>query len=295
MAAAVLFTSSSPSSVTADPLLSLLRSPPSCSVYFPASSSCSKEASTSLPQHHHTGTSSFDWSDFPIVGRDSCFNDSHHPYSYSTTSYSYPYETTPFSSSSIVDPAISDESSQSPSTTSEPTNARSEAAAPSQPVVPTTLPSAAVLPAAPTASDSSNSALQGRRRRSSNPAVTFSPFVQVQTVSLALGDHPCCTGGMALSCDWPVLHTAMIDLDSYEKQSLKRRQGSLRLSYVQRRHRLVECTGLSPSELLQQEYRQQDEACTSSTLASSGWGASSSSRPRPLHVIPSVQRELVFF
>jgi hypothetical protein len=97
-----------------------------------------------------------------------------------------------------------------------------------------------------------------KQRRS----VGFEPLVQVRTYAVTLGDHPYCTGGLALTCDWKIQHEARVSLESMElhrgppSHPIHKNPNDLRLSYVQRRHRLVECTGLSPNELLQLEYEQ---------------------------------------
>ena len=85
-------------------------------------------------------------------------------------------------------------------------------------------------------------------------AVSFSSVLEVRTYNVTLGDHPCCSGGMALTCDWDHSGSELVDLEVFEAHSLKRRKEGLRLNYGERRQRLVETTGLSTARLLQIEY-----------------------------------------
>ena len=85
--------------------------------------------------------------------------------------------------------------------------------------------------------------------------VRFSPVLSIRTLDVTLGDHPCCVGGMALTCGWT--HTEedeCIDLDVYERYAPKRSMHELRLSYHERRCRLQAAMDLSPAQLLQLEY-----------------------------------------
>lgn len=100
---------------------------------------------------------------------------------------------------------------------------------------------------------SSSSDLEGPKR------VTFSPILQIRTHETILGDHPICSGGMALECGWNHSGEELLDLDIFEEahSSHKRRLGALHLSYGQRRDRLQECMGASGAQLLRLEYDQQ--------------------------------------
>jgi hypothetical protein len=90
---------------------------------------------------------------------------------------------------------------------------------------------------------------------SSSKHVRFSSTIQIRTHAVALGDHPLCSGGMALTSDWTLARDdETVDLEEYETSSRKRRQGELRLSFAQRRDCLQDALGLSASELLQKEY-----------------------------------------
>lgn len=85
--------------------------------------------------------------------------------------------------------------------------------------------------------------------------VSFSNVLCIRTYEVTLGDHPCCVGGMALTCGWAYAEDdECIDLDVYERYAPKRPMRELRLSYHERRCRLQAATGLSPAELLQLEY-----------------------------------------
>mmetsp|Transcript_54 Transcript_54/g.111 ORF Transcript_54/g.111 Transcript_54/m.111 type:complete len:233 (-) Transcript_54:193-891(-) len=85
--------------------------------------------------------------------------------------------------------------------------------------------------------------------------VRFSSVLSVRTFDVTLGEHPCCVGGMALTCGWTHAEDdECIDLDVYERFAPKRNMYELRMSYQERRARLEAATGLSPAELLQLEY-----------------------------------------
>ena len=86
--------------------------------------------------------------------------------------------------------------------------------------------------------------------------VSFSPVLHVRTHSVILGNHPCCSGGMALQCGWESAEEKLINFERHEaRHSPKRRMADFRLSYAQRRERLQELTGLIGCELLQEEYK----------------------------------------
>ena len=92
---------------------------------------------------------------------------------------------------------------------------------------------------------------QHKRLRS----VRFCKFLEVRTYNVTIGSHPWCRGGMALECDWSHTGTELIDLDVHEEHcSPKRRMPALHLNLQKRRARLQEVTGLSLSELIQQEH-----------------------------------------
>ena len=85
--------------------------------------------------------------------------------------------------------------------------------------------------------------------------VRFSNVLSIRTFDVTLGEHPCCVGGMALTCGWThAEEDECIDLDVYERFAPKRSMYELRLPYHERRCRLEGATGLSPAELLQLEY-----------------------------------------
>jgi hypothetical protein len=100
--------------------------------------------------------------------------------------------------------------------------------------------------------------------------VRFAPVTRVRTHTLVLGDHPLCTGGMALQLGWASSGTQYVPLRSHPCPK-KRNLNSFRLSYQQRRDRLQRLTGLSGSQLLHEEYllvccggvaaMQQQDAC----------------------------------
>lgn len=124
-----------------------------------------------------------------------------------------------------------------------------------------------------------------KRTCSHNRKVSFSSVLQVRTHPLVLGDHPCCTGGMALTCGWEHEALEILDLQVHEQVSAKRRNSQLRLDYPTRRDRLQDSTGLTGFQLLQQEYNlvcgQDNDSSDSSTAA-----------PLGLHHAPSVPRAL---
>jgi len=116
-----------------------------------------------------------------------------------------------------------------------------------------------------------------KRNSPSKKHVSFSRFIRIRSHKTIVGDHPCCHGGMALTCDWDLAgDDEMVALDLFEALSLKRKSDELRLSFGERRERL-QAAGLSPSEIVQQE-------------SELNFGFSLNSK---LHVSPSVQRALV--
>lgn len=93
------------------------------------------------------------------------------------------------------------------------------------------------------------------KARSSKKRVSFASTVQIRTHKITLGEHPCCQGGMALTSDWAREgEDECIDFELFEANSLKRRQGELRLSFSQRKERLEAAMGLSESDLWEREY-----------------------------------------
>lgn len=83
--------------------------------------------------------------------------------------------------------------------------------------------------------------------------VWFSDIVEIRTHEITVGFHPCAKSGLAMSCDWSY-EESYSNLEVHEDNSLKRRSNELRLSYMERKQRLLEVTGVSPCELLEQEY-----------------------------------------
>ena len=92
--------------------------------------------------------------------------------------------------------------------------------------------------------------------------VSFAPLVRVRTHTIVLGDHPMCSGGMALQLGWESSKTQYVPVASCGGHSWTTRRSSFnrkslaqfRLNYQQRRQRLMELTGYSPCQLLHQEY-----------------------------------------
>jgi hypothetical protein len=121
--------------------------------------------------------------------------------------------------------------------------------------------------------------------------VSFAPTVRVRTHTVTVGDHPCCTGGMALTCGWESIdsirplrpddnddaqckETALVQKrwSCWQSSSSSctlppspplttkrvRRSSTMmdwHLSYEARRQRLQEVTGWAESQLLWEEYR----------------------------------------
>ena len=85
--------------------------------------------------------------------------------------------------------------------------------------------------------------------------VRFSNVLSIRTFDVTLGDHPCCVGGMAVTCSWThAEQDECINLDVYERYAPKRSMYELRLPYHERRSRLQAAMDLSPAQLLQLEY-----------------------------------------
>ena len=92
-------------------------------------------------------------------------------------------------------------------------------------------------------------------KKEERPKVRFSNVLSIRTFDVTLGDHPCCVGGMALTCSWThAEQDELIDLDVYERYAPKRSMHELRLCYHERRCRLQAAMNISPAQLLQLEY-----------------------------------------
>jgi hypothetical protein len=248
--------SSSPDPSSALPSLLLMGSPISLHRPFPP---CSLEA---IP--------SFDWSDFPAVGSSSTLDENDSELSY-LSSHIYQPQHMAASASEAVHPAFffAEPCAAAVSPLKERnTSMSSDSSAEFSPIAST------------------------KSRKKARRSVGFQSLVQVRTYAVTLGDHPYCPGGLALTCDWAVQHEARVSMESLEHRRPKK-ASELRLSYVQRRHRLVECTGLSPGELLQLEYeqdffarRQQADRLPSPTQPSAySSDADSESAVRQMHIV----------
>jgi len=106
--------------------------------------------------------------------------------------------------------------------------------------------------------------LQQQQKSEKKKKVHFSDILEIRRLPVTLGDHPCCREGMALTCTWPGeasddisnYLSEVIDLNTYEDLSQKRRMADLRLDYATRKQRLEELTGLTSDQLLMKEYQQ---------------------------------------
>ena len=88
---------------------------------------------------------------------------------------------------------------------------------------------------------------------------------------------------MALTSDWARKgEDEFVDFELFEANSLKRRQGELRLSFSQRKERLEAAMGLSESDLWEREY----EIFFGYSQKHSTTGC------KQLHLSPSVRRAL---
>lgn len=205
---------------------------------------------------------SFDWSDFPVVGS-SLLDENDGELSYNSSRAAYQPQHIAAATPSSTVSSLSYHSFHSPIRTSFADAPTTRAFAPSSFHSVEIKQASSSVPSATSSCDSVGRLTppvtsHKKLRRS----VGFEPLVQVRTYAVTLGDHPYCLGGLALTCDWQVQHEARVSLESMEthrchpNRSVHKKPNNLRLSYVQRRHRLVECTGLSPNELLQLEYEQ---------------------------------------
>ncbi|CAB9504347.1 expressed unknown protein [Seminavis robusta] len=106
------------------------------------------------------------------------------------------------------------------------------------------------------ATDSQVEDSSANRRADRESVIKFSPFVEIRSHAVVLGDHPCCNS-LALELAWEHQEVQVLDFDLYEssRQSQRRKLRSLRLSYWERRMLLERSTGLSEHELLLQEQR----------------------------------------
>lgn len=139
------------------------------------------------------------------------------------------------------------------------------------------------LPSANNSTSSLSSIETTGPRTKISKRVSFSSTVQIRTHKITLGEHPCCQGGMALTSDWAREgEDECVDFELFEANSLKRRQGELRLSFSQRRERLEAAMGLSESDLWEREY----EIFFGCSQNHSAAGC------KQLHTSPSVRRAL---
>jgi len=216
-----------------------------------------------LLQNASAMMTTFDWSDFPVVGDDSTvLKDGG---SYRSTNFSLPQPASDayfrterrealksamqlpvkpqrkgsYSAADESDTATSSSCSSTPETTT------------------------SQNPPSVSSSSSSPSSKKGNKNKKH---VSFSNFIEVRRYRLTLGDHPCCAGGMALDMEWDCDenddgdegtgkgNVELIDLDVHERFASKRRNSELRLSYAERRRRLCEHMRVSSPELLQLEF-----------------------------------------
>jgi len=133
--------------------------------------------------------------------------------------------------------------------------------------------------------------------------VRFGHILSIRTHEVTLGDHPFCSGGMALECGWRHSGTELLDLDTYEDihGPTRRRMGDLRLHYGQRRARLQSLMRLSGAQLLRLEYelmcldqqqQERDERRRQREQQQQQETAVDSSSWRPLHHAGSVSNAL---
>lgn len=243
------------SSSSEDPLTALIRSPtPRISISF---SSCSQEASMAT----------FDWSDFPAVV-DSSVNLIRSPPSFSPLSSSSSLSALPsvhhhqqpqqhvsyFYSTQEVKPRTTIKVTQLQQS-QQPQSQQNRRFNFPQPKIPSISRNAVSTTSAPSILATTTAIHKRSHSSSSSKHVRFSSTIQIRTHAVTLGDHPLCSGGMAMTSDWMLARDdETVDLDEYEASSRKRRQGDLRLSFAQRRDCLQDALGLSASELLQKEY-----------------------------------------
>jgi hypothetical protein len=98
--------------------------------------------------------------------------------------------------------------------------------------------------------------------------VSFAPLVRVRTHTIVLGDHPLCSGGMALQLGWESTPTQYVPLQRNRNWSTGNNNAPStlsRLNYHERRQRLMELTGYTSYQLLHQEYLL--VCCNASTTA----------------------------
>jgi len=225
---------------SSDPLASLL-GPPAPPI---ALSSCSREAAAGA------SAAAFYWSDFPIIG-DSTYLPS------STSMGSYP---APLHDFSVPSSSSSDGEGSLPRAAS--TDAESSSSC--------SCPAGLEAGINNTEKEAVSSRNDGKdKKKDKKKSVAFSPIVEVRSHPVVLGDHPCCSNGMALTCGWDCESVEVYDLDVREehfslpssagggerRQRTRRRTvEELRLTYAERRNRLCESLGLTGPELLQREF-----------------------------------------
>lgn len=106
----------------------------------------------------------------------------------------------------------------------------------------------------------SRSHSQIRKQSNTKNTVRFSPILKIHSLPVILGQHPCCKDGMALTFDWVDDNSSrdaagqIVDLEYYEKKSLKRHPNELRLNYDARLHRLQNAMGMTEMELKLMEH-----------------------------------------
>ena len=81
--------------------------------------------------------------------------------------------------------------------------------------------------------------------------VSFAPRVEVREYEIVLGDHPSCNG-LALSLGWNYSTTTTQYQDYCCANSPRRRSSQLRLTYYERKRRLVTVGGYKEEDLLMQ-------------------------------------------
>jgi hypothetical protein len=84
-------------------------------------------------------------------------------------------------------------------------------------------------------------------------SVSFSNLVDIKTLHITVGEHPCCVQGLALTNDWSTQSDEVVLLDEHSSRP-KRKLIQLRMDYFQRRERLCDCMGISSSDLLWKEH-----------------------------------------
>lgn len=80
-----------------------------------------------------------------------------------------------------------------------------------------------------------------KKRDPNKKAVSFGPTLEIRSYNLVVGDHPCCPS-LALELGWERVDAEVVDLDLYESHRVYQRRhvGALRLSYWDRKRRLLD-------------------------------------------------------